>query len=162
MKNFSLFYIFPFLIIWLTPEPYLLDKLQTPSLTEIEGTWKVDKTFNETAWHECMQKGISHEWIESLIIRNDSFFMENHKWWPPHTVSSGKEYFAADFTSYIIGTFTVNKDTLKLNGYSTDYLYSTKVDSSYKYHPSFVFKQSTDTLELTENSYLKYRMIRKK
>lgn len=127
----------------------------------LEGSWTVDNSYNNTAWDESSQKGISHEWFESLIIRNDSFFLEDHEWWPPYSFADGKEYFAAEFTNYIIGTCLVRKDTLLLDGYTTDYTYSTRVDSMYKYHHRLLFKLNADTLELTEYSFLKQRMIRK-
>jgi hypothetical protein len=128
------------LIMGIFAHPIKSEKENVSAGPNINGLWGVDSSYNESIWNEHVAKGISHEWFESLIIKNDSFFLEDHEWWPPHTVADGKEYFAADFTNYIIGTYKVIRDSLILNGYYTDYLYSTKVDRIYRYNPIFRFK----------------------
>ena len=162
MKYFFSIGFILFLIIGMLAHPTKSEKENILVGPKLDGIWKVDSSFNDAAWDVSMQKGISHEWFQFLTVRNDSFFLEDHEWWPPHTVADGKEYFAADFTNYIIGTYQVKRDSLILNGYFTNYLYSTKVERLYKYDPVFRFKINADTLELTEYSFLKQRMIRRK
>lgn len=162
MKQFFSIGIILLLVIGIFAHPIKSEIEDTIPDPKLSGLWRVDNSYNEAIWNEHINKGISHEWFESLIIKNDSFFLENHEWWPPHTIADGKEYFAADFTNYIIGTYQVKRDSLLLDGYYTDYLYSSKVDRMYRYNPVFRFKLNTDTLELSEYSFLKQKMIRRK
>jgi hypothetical protein len=138
------------------------DKTNAQLTAKLDGTWRVDSSYNEKKWNENILKGESHEWFEFLKIKKDSFFLEDHEWWPPHAETDGKEYFAADFTNYILGTYHIRKDSLILDGYYTDYHYSTKVDRMYRYNPVFRFTLNSDTLELSEYSFLRQKMIRRK
>ncbi len=162
MKIFLSFSLLPLALFWFLRIDGNPRVKTVPTSEKLNGTWKVDSLFNEAKWHRNMEKGISHDWFEILTLKKDSFFLESHEWMPPHTDPNGKEYFAANFTNYIIGTFRTFRDTLLLDGYYTDYLYSSKVDKMYKYNPVLRFTLKIDTLELSEYSFLKQRMIKQK
>lgn len=156
LVSFSIFF-YVVLIIMTTDNTA---QINVQKNNKLAGTWKVDSTYNEIIWRTNIGKGISHEWFEALTIRKDSFSLEKHEWLPPHTGYDRKEYFAANLTNYLIGTFHINKDTLLLDGYYTDYLFSAKVDRLHKYNAVLRFALNADTLQLTEYSYLNQRMIR--
>lgn len=162
MKYLFSIFIIIFFILWTFATPGRLLKTNAEQSNKLEGIWKVDSAFNENMWNKNIKKGVSHEWYEILTFKKDSFFLEEHEWWPPHTETDGKEYFAANFTNYILGTLHIQRDTIALDGYYTDYLYSAKVDRMYKYNSIFRYNLNSDTLELMEYSFLKQRMIRRK
>ncbi len=128
---------------------------------ELEGTWNVDYSFNQIDWEMKASKGISHQWYEKIIFKKDTFCLEDHEWWPPRKSNNGTEYFPYEGKKFIRGTHNIKSDILFLDGYYTDYLYSDNTADSHKYIKTFTYKINADTLELSVNAAIKYRLIRK-
>ncbi|MFH0864610.1 MAG: hypothetical protein V1904_00335, partial [Bacteroidota bacterium] len=129
---------------------------------ELEGTWKVDYAFNRMEWDMDIANGISHQWYEKIIFKKDTFRLENHEWWPPRKSNNGIEYFPYEGKVFIKGTYKIKYDTLILEGYYTDYLYSDNDNNTANYQKTFTFIINSDTLTLIQNAVLKDKLIREK
>lgn len=130
-------------------------------LNELEGIWKVDYAFNQNNWEINAVKGISHQWYEVIILKEDTFYLEDHEWWPPRKSSNSTEYFPFEGKEFIKGTYKIKDDTLLFDGYYTDYLYSDNYSNPTGYKKTFTFKVNGDTLNLLQNAVIKDRLIRK-